>query len=53
MPFEEQPAEETTTDGDESDDAAYVDGSEQDMRHLSKAERKRLKRLARMNRSVA
>jgi hypothetical protein len=51
--FEEQPAEETTADGDESDDTAYVDGSEQDMRHLSKAERKRLKRLARMNRSVA
>ena len=39
----------------EDDDAAaaYVDGSESEHRHLSKAERKRLKRLARSNRSVA
>jgi len=37
--------EESTTD--------FVDGSEQEHRHLSKAERKRLKKLARMNRSVA
>jgi hypothetical protein len=51
--FEEQPAEDAGAEGDETDDTAYVDGSEQDTRHLSKAERKRLKRLARMNRSVA
>jgi hypothetical protein len=39
---------------DENDDGqAFVDGSEQEHRHLSKAERKRLKKLARMNRSVA
>jgi hypothetical protein len=38
------------TDGDE---AGFVDGSEQEHRHLSKAERKRLKKLARMNRAAA
>jgi hypothetical protein len=37
--------------GDE--DAGFVDGSEQEHRHLSKAERKRLKKLARMNREAA
>lgn len=39
-------------DDDESA-TRYVDGSEPEQRHLSKAERKRLKKLARMNRSVA
>lgn len=37
----------------DDDGQAFVDGSEQEHRHLSKAERKRLKKLARMNRSVA
>ncbi|MFM7108763.1 MAG: hypothetical protein ACKOZU_09240 [Planctomycetaceae bacterium] len=41
-------------ESDEDDDSpAFVDGSEPEHRHLSKAERKRLKKLARMNRSVA
>ncbi len=35
------------------DDTAFVDGSEPEHRHLSKAERKRLKKLARMNRAAA
>jgi hypothetical protein len=35
------------------DETAYVDGSEPEHRHLSKAERKRLKKLARMNRVAA
>lgn len=39
--------------GDDDSATDYVDGSEQDHRHLSKAERKRLKKLARMNRAVA
>lgn len=40
--------------GSADDDAAgFVDGSEQEHRHLSKAERKRLKKLARMNRVAA
>jgi len=37
----------------ESDDSGSLDGAEQEHRHLSKAERKRLKKLARMNRAVA
>lgn len=40
----------------ETDDEAatdFVDGSEQEHRHLSKAERKRLKKLARMKQAVA
>ncbi|MFM8735578.1 MAG: hypothetical protein ACKOC8_10330 [Pirellulales bacterium] len=36
-----------------ADDTEFVDGSEQDERHLSKAERKRLRRLARMNGQAA
>jgi hypothetical protein len=60
QPREEEPAEEVNeftasaedaTTGD--DDTAYVDGSEPEHRHLSKAERKRLKKLARMNRVAA
>lgn len=35
------------------DEAGFVDGTEQEHRHLSKAERKRLKKLARMNREAA
>jgi hypothetical protein len=35
------------------DEAGFVDGSEQEHRHLSKAERKRLKKLARMNGTAA
>jgi hypothetical protein len=38
---------------DDSGDGSFVDGSEQEQRHLSKAERKRLKKLARMNRVAA
>lgn len=46
--------ESAAADADEDDDSpAFVDGSEPEHRHLSKAERKRLKKLARMNRSVA
>ena len=37
----------------DDDETSYVDGSEQEMRHLSRAERKRLKKLARQNRAVA
>lgn len=42
-------------DADAADEATtdYVDGSEQEHRHLSKAERKRLKKLARMKQAVA
>ena len=44
--------EETSAD----EETAFVDGSDQesetDMRHLSKSERKRLKKLARMNRAA-
>jgi hypothetical protein len=43
-------------DADESDTTGYTDGSDfdedRDPRHLSKAERKRLKKLARMNRAA-
>ncbi|MFM9059534.1 MAG: hypothetical protein ACKOSQ_10495 [Planctomycetaceae bacterium] len=47
--------ESATEDADDDDESAtrFVDGSEPEHRHLSKAERKRLKKLARMNRSVA
>lgn len=38
--------------GDEAE-TEYVDGSEQEHRHLSKAERKRLRKLARMNGAAA
>ncbi len=47
-------ADAATLESDEEESSTdYVDGSEQEHRHLSKAERKRLKKLARMNRSVA
>lgn len=51
---EDQPEEELIFEEDqaaESDanDSDYTDGSEADHRHLSKAERKRLRKLARMN----
>ncbi len=36
-----------------ADETIYVDGSEQEERHLSKAERKRLRKLARMNGQAA
>ena len=39
--------------GDDDGETVYVDGSEQDHRHLSKAERKRLRKLARMNGAAA
>ena len=46
--------ESAAADADEEEAVTdFVDGSEQEHRHLSKAERKRLKKLARMNRSVA
>ena len=38
---------------EETDATDYVDGSEDEHRHLSKAERKRLKKLARMQRASA
>jgi hypothetical protein len=47
---DEQP--ERSADG-ESWQADYVDGSEHEHRHLSKSERKRLKKLARMNSHAA
>lgn len=53
---EEDPDERSAPDdADElaGDATAYVDGSEQEQRHLSKAERKRLKKLARMQRAGA
>ncbi len=50
---DDQPADADPADADDAGETMFVDGSEQDMRHLSKAERKRLKKLARMNRSVA
>jgi hypothetical protein len=55
-------AEETAGDRDleaghdpatSGDETVYVDGSEHDNRHLSKAERKRLRKLARMNGAAA
>jgi hypothetical protein len=42
----------TATD-EESDETAFTDGSESEHRHLSKAERKRLKKLARMREAAA
>jgi len=53
MRFDPVP-ESAAADVDEDESATdFVDGSEQEHRHLSKAERKRLKKLARMNRAVA
>lgn len=55
-PEAEEPHEIVASVADASsadDDTAYVDGSEPEHRHLSKAERKRLKKQARMNRAAA
>ncbi len=61
-PAVSRPGEDDETDGsaldaDESaadeSETVYVDGSEHDQRHLSKAERKRLRKLARMNGTAA
>ena len=53
----EEPAEQEVPDftaaDDESDETAFTDGSEPEHRHLSKAERKRLKKLARMREAAA
>jgi len=51
----ERPTPLALSDEDSSggDDSGFVDGTEPEHRHLSKAERKRLKKLARMNRAVA
>jgi hypothetical protein len=53
---EEDEDEETpdfTAVEDQSDESAFTDGSESEHRHLSKAERKRLKKLARMREAAA
>lgn len=42
-----------TAADDESDETSFTDGSEPEHRHLSKAERKRLKKLARMREAAA
>jgi hypothetical protein len=42
-----------TSADEESDETAFTDGSEPEHRHLSKAERKRLKKLARMREAAA
>jgi hypothetical protein len=56
-----RPAEDDDADASEFEseaaaddsDTAYIDGSDHEQRHLSKAERKRLKKLARMNGAAA
>jgi hypothetical protein len=50
---EESDVTEAPADAATDDESGFVDGAEQEHRHLSKAERKRLKKLARMNRSAA
>lgn len=50
---EEPDSNAVASDAAGDDEAGFVDGSEQEHRHLSKAERKRLKKLARMNRTAA
>jgi hypothetical protein len=50
---DESDVEEPQADATMEDESGFVDGSEQEQRHLSKAERKRLKKLARMNRAAA
>ena len=50
---EESDITEAPVDATTDDESGFVDGSEQEHRHLSKAERKRLKKLARMNRTAA
>jgi hypothetical protein len=49
---EEDSPDFTATD-DQADETAFTDGSEPEHRHLSKAERKRLKKLARMREAAA
>ncbi|MFM1902149.1 MAG: hypothetical protein RLZZ440_49 [Planctomycetota bacterium] len=49
QPEEELIFEEARADDSEPSGSEFVDGSEADDRHLSKAERKRLRKLARMN----
>jgi len=46
-------AEDVVDRGSADTETVYVDGSEHDNRHLSKAERKRLRKLARMNGTAA
>jgi hypothetical protein len=57
VPGEDEEAEGATFEeasaSAEDEGTVYVDGSEQEQRHLSKAERKRLRKLARMNGSAA
>lgn len=57
VPGEDEEAEgvtfEEASGSAEDEGTVYVDGSEQEQRHLSKAERKRLRKLARMNGSAA
>lgn len=52
--WDEEPRESASAGSDEPESTGYTDGSDfdedRDTRHLSKAERKRLKKLARMNR---
>jgi hypothetical protein len=50
---DESDVEEPQADATMEAESGFVDGSEQEQRHLSKAERKRLKKLARMNRAAA
>jgi hypothetical protein len=54
-PLEDEDSDvtEALADAATDDESGFVDGVEQEHRHLSKAERKRLKKLARMNRSAA
>lgn len=52
-PAAEDDSADEQPDAASTDDTIYVDGSEQDERHLSKAERKRLRKLARMNGQAA
>jgi hypothetical protein len=50
---DESPAYDTAEVSGDEGDTVYTDGSEDDTRHLSKAERKRLRKLARMNGAAA
>ncbi|MFM8952886.1 MAG: hypothetical protein ACKOOF_07485 [Planctomycetaceae bacterium] len=50
---EEEEAPDFTATDDQADETAFTDGSEPEHRHLSKAERKRLKKLARMREAAA
>ncbi|MGI9177451.1 MAG: hypothetical protein ACR2IT_06290 [Pirellulales bacterium] len=50
---DESPADDMAEVSGDDRDTVYTDGSEDDTRHLSKAERKRLRKLARMNGAAA